>query len=114
MRSDAADGQCTRLCYLHCCNAYYTAITVHTTHTSPPDDTTATEDEEALKKEMLLLPNNVGLRRINDMMKRAKLVKVSNTLSMAVRHRASNMSIRFKVWLQAIRAICVPLHGDTL
>jgi hypothetical protein len=49
--------------------------------TSPPDDTTATEDEEALKKEMLLLPNNVGLRRINDMMKRAKLVKVSSTIS---------------------------------
>eukprot|EP00953_Heterococcus_sp_UTEX-ZZ885_P041949 21365-Heterococcus_DN1.PRE.2 len=48
----------------------------HYTRASPPDDTTATEDEEALKKEMLLLPNNVGLRRINDMMKRAKLVKV--------------------------------------
>ncbi|CAM9166710.1 unnamed protein product [Ectocarpus sp. 8 AP-2014] len=44
-------------------------------------------DETALRKEMLDLPKNVGVRKINDLMQRAKLVKIHLQIIYAIRAR---------------------------
>ncbi|CAM9851656.1 unnamed protein product, partial [Sphacelaria rigidula] len=51
------------------------------------DDDSLDHDEARLLREMMELPKNVGLRKINDMIQRAKLVKIHLHIMFAITDR---------------------------
>ncbi|CAM9502864.1 unnamed protein product [Ectocarpus fasciculatus] len=58
-----------------------------TSHEDGDGDGSFKVDEAALRREMLDLPKNVGVRKINDLMQRAKLVKIHLQIIFAIRAR---------------------------